>query len=175
MYVANTLCQGIISRPMQSFLSVLMLVQLLQQCGSNVLPHLYCDSQIKLRYCSPPPHTHTPVITVQVTPSSSGPLTAGQTGFSLSCDVSGTDNLNSPSFTYQWRKDDDVIADQQGRTLSLSPLTASNAGQYICEVTVTSTSLSRPITIISNVHDVSIQSKSALYSVMYSPRFLSST
>ena len=115
--------------------------------------------------CPSPTHI---VITVQVTPSSGGPLTAGQTGFSLRCDVSGTDNLNSPTFTYQWQKDGDVISDQQGQTLSYSPLTASNAGQYICEVTVTSTSLSRSITIISNVQDVSIQSKNALYAVMYS-------
>ena len=45
--------------------------------------------------------TLTSVVTAQVTRSSSGPLTAGQTGFSLSCDVTGTENLNTPTFTYQ--------------------------------------------------------------------------
>ena len=119
----------------------------------NGMCHLYKYNSIV--YVSIPPPTT--VFTVQVTPSSSGLLTAGQTGFSLSCDVSGTDNLNSPTFTYQWRKDGDVISGQQGRILSLSPLTTSTAGQYTCRVTVTSTSLSRSITVINNSHNVSIQ------------------
>ena len=100
------------------------------------------------------------VITAQVTRSSSGPLTAGQTGFSLSCDVTGTENLNTPTFTYQWRRNGGVISGQQGSTLSLSPLTASNAGEYNCSVTVSSTSLSSTVTVNSdNTETVSIQSK----------------
>ena len=93
-----------------------------------------------------------------MTPSSNGPLTAGETGFSLSCDVSGTDNLNSPSFTYKWRKDGSIIPGQQGRTLSLSPLTISDVGQYTCNVTVASTSLSSDVPVTSgNTQLVSIQ------------------
>ena len=100
------------------------------------------------------------VITAQVTRSSSGPLTAGQTGFSLSCDVTGTENLNTPTFTYQWRRNGGVISGQQGSTLSLSPLTASNAGEYNCSVTVSSTSLSSTVTVNSNTDILSLLSKS---------------
>ena len=100
----------------------------------------------------------TSVITAQVTHSSSGPLTVGQTGFSLSCDVTGTENLKTPTFTYKWRRNGGEISGQQGRTLSLSPLTASNAGEYDCSVTVSSTSLSSTVTVNSgNTETVSIQ------------------
>ena len=88
--------------------------------------------------------------------SSSGPLTAGQTGFSLSCDVTGTENLNTPTLTYQWRRNGGVISGQQGSTLSLSPLTASNAGEFDCSVTVNSTSLSSTVTVKSNTDIVSL-------------------
>ena len=100
-------------------------------------------------YVSLTPHT---VITVQVTFScANDSLTTGQTGFSLSCDVSETDNLNSPTFIYQWKKNGSVISDQQGRTFSsLSPLTASNAAQFTCEVTVSSPSLNESITVTSS-------------------------
>ena len=90
------------------------------------------------------------------------PLTAGQTdGFYLDCDVSGTDNINSPTFTYQWRMNDRALEllDQQGRTLSLSPLVTSHAGQYTCQVTVGSSSLSSNITVTSNTQTVNIQRK----------------
>ena len=100
------------------------------------------------------------VITAQVTRGSSGPLTAGQTGFSLSCDVTGTDNLNTPTLTYQWRRNGGVISGQQGSTLSLSTLVASNAGEYNCSVTVSSTSLSSILTVnSSNTATVSIQGR----------------
>ena len=96
------------------------------------------------------------VITAQVTRSSSGPLTAGQTGFSLSCDV--TDNLNTPIYTYQWKRNGGIISGQQGSTLSLSPLNASNAGEYNCSVIISSTSLSSTVTVNSgNTETVSIQ------------------
>ena len=101
------------------------------------------------------------VITVQVTRSNNGSLIAGQTGFSLSCDVTGTENLNTPTFTYQWRRNGEVISGQQGRTLSLSPLTASNAGEYNCSVTVSSTSLNSTVTFNSiNTDFLSLLSKS---------------
>ena len=95
-----------------------------------------------------------------MTRSSGGTLTVGQTGFSLSCDVTGIENLNTPTFTYQWRRNDGVISGQQGSTLSLSPLTASNAGEYNCSVTVNSTSLSSAVTVNSNTDILSLLGKS---------------
>ena len=95
-------------------------------------------------------------VTAQVIPSSEGLLTAGQTNFSLTCNVSGTGNLESPAFTYQWKKDEDLIPDRHRRTLSLSPLNVSNAGQYMCEVTVTSQSGPFNSTVISNIQEARI-------------------
>ena len=101
------------------------------------------------------------VIRVQVNPSSNSVLTAGQIGFTLCCNVSGTSNLNSPTFTYQWQQDRHTIPSQQANTLSLSPFTASHAGQYTCQSTVASTSLSRDVTV-NNTHTVNTQRKCIL-------------
>ena len=100
------------------------------------------------------------VITAQVTRSNSGPLTAGQTGFSLSCDVTGTENLNKLRFIrFEWWRNGELISGWMARTLSLSPLTASNAGEYNCSASLCSTSLSAPdITVNSdNTTIVTIQ------------------
>ena len=97
------------------------------------------------------------VVTAQVIASSDGLLTAGQNGFSLTCNVSGTGNLNLPTFNYQWKKGGGIIPGQQGRTLSLSPLNVSTAGQYMCEVTVISLSGPFNSAVISNIQDTRIQ------------------
>ena len=93
-----------------------------------------------------------------VTPSSSSSLTLGQTGFSLACDVSGTDNLN-PSLTYEWQRNGGVLSNQQERTLSLSPLSGTHVGEYVCMVTVDSTLLNSLEMRTSGTHTVSAQSK----------------
>ena len=94
-----------------------------------------------------------------MTRSNSGPLTAGQSGFSLSCDVTGTENLNTPSFMYQWEKNGQVISGQQGSVLSLSPLSASKAGEYNCSAIVNSTSLTSPVTVSTDTDIVLIKRK----------------
>ena len=101
-----------------------------------------------------------PGVTVQVTRSSSDPLTAGQTGLSLSCNVTGIDNFDAPTLTYQWHRNGQVISEQHGSTLSLSPLSASKVGEYNCTVIVNSTSLNFPITVNSrNTEIVTIKRK----------------
>ena len=99
-------------------------------------------------------------ITAVVTPSSSSSPTLVQTGFSLTCDVSGTENLNSPTLTYEWQRNGSVLSNQQERTLSLSPLSGSHVGEYVCKVTVNSTLLSSVEMRTSGTHTVSAQSKS---------------
>ena len=78
-------------------------------------------------------------MSVQIT--SSGPPSLGQSGYSLTCDVTGAENLNS-SITYQWTKDNGTQTQIQvggdPRVLSFSPLRLSDAGQYTCQVTVSS-------------------------------------
>ena len=93
-----------------------------------------------------------------VTPSSRSSLTLGQTGFSLTCDVSGTDNLN-PALTYEWQRNGVVLSNQQVRTLLLHPLSGSHVGEYACKVTVHSALLNSVEMRTSGTHAVSAQSK----------------
>ena len=91
---------------------------------------------------------------------SGGSLSVGHTGFSFTCQVSGTENLDSPTLTYQWWHNGRVVSGQQGDTLSLPPLTLSDAGEYNCSVSVSSSSLSSTVTVNStNAETVVIQSE----------------
>ena len=86
----------------------------------------------------------------------------GQTGNTLTCDVSGTDNLN-PTITYQWTRNNGSTQTQVGtnsNTLILSPPRLSNAGDYTCSVTVSSTLLNNDIITSSGItQSVIIQSE----------------
>ena len=89
-----------------------------------------------------------------VTANLNTPLMVGQTGNSLTCDVSGADNLNP---TIIWIRNGSTQTDiGDSRTVSLSPLRLSDAGDYSCNVT--STLLSSPVAA-SNSQRVIIQSK----------------
>ena len=82
-----------------------------------------------------------------VTANLNEPLMVGQTGNTLTCDVSGANNLN-PTITYQWTRNDGSTQTPFGtnsNTLILSPLRLSNAGDYTCSVTVSSTLLNNDI------------------------------
>ena len=100
------------------------------------------------------PSSPEPVITAMV---SGGTPTVGES-YSLTCTVTGADRLN-PTITYQWFKDNTVVSGETQSTLSFSSLSLSHAGQYRCDVTVSSTLLSQSITEMSNTHDLTLQSK----------------
>ena len=68
----------------------------------------------------------------------------GQTGNTLTCDVSGAGNLN-PTIEYRWTRNGEAVPDGSSSTLTLSPLTLSSAGEYVCNVTVRSSLLSNDI------------------------------
>ena len=72
----------------------------------------------------------------------------GQTGNTLTCDVSGADNLN-PTITYEWIRNGETVPDGSSRSLNLSPLQLSHAGDYVCHVTVSSTLLNNDISASS--------------------------
>ena len=76
--------------------------------------------------------TTPPMMTVAV--SGDGIPAAGQS-YTLTCSVSGASVT-----TYQWRKDGTVLSETRP-ILSFSPLRLSDAGQYTCEVTVNSITL----------------------------------
>ena len=102
------------------------------------------------------PSSPEPVITAMV---SGGTPTVGES-YSLTCTVTGADRLN-PTITYQWFKDNTVVSltGETQSTLSFSSLSLSDAGQYRCDVTVSSTLLSQSVTKMSNTQDLTLQSR----------------
>ena len=92
------------------------------------------------------PSSPEPVITVMV---SGGTPTVGES-YSLTCTVTGADQLN-PTITYRWIKDNTVISGETQSILSFSSLSQLDAGQYRCDVNVSSTLLIRNI-LTSNHH-----------------------
>ena len=86
-----------------------------------------------------------------VIPALTTPLTIGQTGTILTCDVLGVDNLNS-TITYQWTKNDMITRTlvEESKSLSLSPLFLSDVGEYTCNVTVNSSLLGTSISLSAN-------------------------
>ena len=78
---------------------------------------------------------------------------------SLACGTSGSENLN-PTITYQWTKNNgtQVQLETTSKTLSFFPLKLSDAGRYTCQATVSSSYLSRDITMM-DFYDVRIQSE----------------
>ena len=95
-----------------------------------------------------------PIITAMV---SGGTPTVGES-YSLTCTVTGADRLNT-TITYQWFKDNTMVSGETQSTLSFSSLSLSDAGQYRCDVTVSSTLLSQSIINMSNTQDLTLQSK----------------
>ena len=95
-----------------------------------------------------------PVITAMV---SGGTPTVTESYF-LTCTVTGADRLNS-TITYRWIKNNAAVSSETQSTLSFSSLSLSDAGQYRCRVTVSSTLLSRSISAVSNTLNVTLQGK----------------
>ena len=102
-----------------------------------------------------------PLISVSVAANLNTPLMVGQTDNTLTCDVSGADNL-TPTIAYQWTRDDGNTQTRVGANsnLTLSSLRFSHIGDYTCNVTVNSTLLNSNISASSdNSQRVIIQSE----------------
>jgi len=81
--------------------------------------------------------------------------TLGQT-YSLSCLVTGADSiLLQPTITYQWLRDG-VILNENTSTLSFPSLSASDVGEYSCQVTLTSALLESSISKNSHTHVITL-------------------
>ena len=91
-----------------------------------------------------------------------GIVTIGGQGFSLSCVVSGAENLN-PAISYNWIKDNGtrILVDSHGSVLSFPSLRLSDAGQYSCQAIVNSPYLRDDLNVISTTFDIHLQGKLA--------------
>ena len=85
--------------------------------------------------------TTPPIITVTIVVSGCETPTAGQ-NYTLTCSVSGASVTN-----YQWRKNSTMVS-ETGPTLSFYALRLSDAGQYTCEVTVNSMTLTDDVDVV---------------------------
>ena len=101
-----------------------------------------------------------PSISVMVTANFNTPQMVGQTGNTLTCDVSGADNLN-PIIAYQWTRYNGntlMLARMTLNTLIFPHLQLSNAGDYNCIAIISSSLLNNDIVMNSTAsHRVIIQ------------------
>jgi hypothetical protein len=92
-----------------------------------------------------------------VTANLNTPLMVGQTGNSLTCDVSGANKLHPVII---WTKNGNTLMQiDNSTTLLLTPLSLSHAGSYSCSIT--STLLNHPV-MATNSRRVIIQSEGSL-------------
>ena len=98
-------------------------------------------------------------MSVQIT--ASGTSVFGQSGYSLTCGVTGAENL-SPSVSYQWIKNNgtqtQIHVGMDSQVLSFSPLRLSDVGRYTCQATVSSLYLNNYVTMM-DTQDVTLQSE----------------
>jgi hypothetical protein len=77
--------------------------------------------------------------------------------YSLTCTVTGAEQLTDAIVIYRWLKNGAVVSVQTMATLSFSPLITSDAGGYACQATISSSLLSTPLTTTaSNSVDVQL-------------------
>ena len=95
-----------------------------------------------------------PPVTVLIIDDETTP-TAGQ-NYTLTCSVTGAENLNS-TITYQWTKNDGTVIHTISNTLFFSTLRISNAGHYICKINISSDYLIQDIDASSNPFSVEFQ------------------
>ena len=99
-----------------------------------------------------------PTVSVEITASIVEPLLGDF--YILTCVVTGGEGL--PSKTYQWTKNNGSqtqVLDNDQESLPFANLRLSDAGQYTCQVNLSSPCLIHVITEMSS-HDIRTQSKS---------------
>ena len=102
-----------------------------------------------------------PSVYVNISDSGGTPV-VGQS-YTLSCRVSGDENLD-PTITYQWIQENGTAMELVSETnnsanLFFSSLHLSNSGDYICMVVVDSMYLDEAIMEISNSFSIHLQGK----------------
>ena len=97
-----------------------------------------------------------PLVSVQISDGGATPV-AGES-YSLTCSVSGAENLN-PTITYQWTQNNDTVTHMNSETLPFSTLRVTDAGDYVCQLNVNSGYLIQAIGASSNPFSVEFESK----------------
>jgi hypothetical protein len=89
-----------------------------------------------------------------------GIVSIGGHGFSLSCVISGVENLN-PIITYNWIKDNStwILVGSNRSILSFPSLRLSDAGQYSCQVRISCRYLCDALVVTSTPFDIHLQGK----------------
>ena len=87
----------------------------------------------------------------------SGSALTGSTDFSLTCILSGADNVDA-TVSYQWIKNNGTRTQLGSNTnrLSFSPLRLSDAGEYYCIAFVLTSYLQDPINTTSGLFSVQL-------------------
>ena len=103
-----------------------------------------------------------PTLTVEV--SASGGASIGIKGFSLTCSLSGADNLDA-TVSYQWTKNNGTRTQLGSNTnrLSFSSLRLSDTGEYVCVAFVSLPYLQYPINATSRPFLIQLEGNSNLY------------
>ena len=83
--------------------------------------------------------------------------TAGE-NYLLTCSVLGAENLN-PTITYRWIRNNSTQVGTNSNTLFFTPLRLIDAGSYVCEVIISSNSLTDIIAMNATSQDTRIQSE----------------
>ncbi len=91
---------------------------------------------------------------------------AGQS-YTLTCTVTGAEAL-TPTISYQWFEETSprVMLSTTSANLTFDPLNLSDAGQYSCDVIVSSPFVTSDLTASSGVEDLIIQSEYNRVSVL---------
>lgn len=90
-------------------------------------------------------HNLDPAVTVIVDDSGVTPVVGS--AYSLNCTVTGVDRLTDANITYFWWKDGIALLDQTAGIMFFKSLNISDAGEYECSATITSSFISAPITV----------------------------
>ena len=103
-----------------------------------------------------------PTVTVEV--SASGSASIGMKGYSLTCSLSGADNLDA-TVSYQWTKHNGTRTQLGSNTnrLSFPSLRLSDAGEYACVAFVSLPYLQHPINATSRPFPIQLEGNSNLY------------
>ena len=81
---------------------------------------------------------------------SGGTLTEGK-NHTLTCTASGGGSM---AYTYMWLKNDNLVFGQTSSTYSFSPLSVTDSGEYICQVSIGSVNMTSEAVTITVVGEL---------------------